>query len=51
MSIYFFIVLPVVEPVNARVNVIINETATISFNITDLNQNLMRNQDFATLGV
>ena len=30
-------------------NVIFNETATISFIIANLNQNLMRNQDFVTL--
>ena len=51
MSIYYHVVLPVVEPVNAKVNVIINETATISFIITNLNQNLMRNQDFVTFWV
>ena len=45
----FFVVFPVVEPINARVNVIFNETATISFIIANLNQNLMRNQDFVTL--
>ena len=49
VSIYFLLVFPVVEPIKARVNVIINETATISFIITNLNQNLMRNQDFVTL--
>ena len=51
MSIYYHVVLPVVEPVNARVNVIINETAAISFIITNLNQNLTRNQDFVTFWV
>ena len=48
---YCHVVLPVVEPVSAKVNVIINETATISFIITNLNQNLMRNQDFVTFWV